>query len=397
MVDHRESKFAAGQLAPILRRQMPELVQRLTVRLQFEVAEYAEIPTVDLARQSEAQLEAVLSVMLGDLVDDAAGPSAYGRMRAEQGVPLESVLHAYRVAWAELWAGILESARQAATPTSDELLSASAEFFWMADDFAGRMVAAYRGRATELLLGRESERSATLEGVFSGYLNGSEQLWEAAAVLDLPYDGQFLVVAAEPDVPGREALPGVQAALRGAGISSAWRLGPDVQAGIVSMRTPDSLATLLERLREPGVRIGLSSQFTSLAGTPHALYLARLTLASLPPAPPALAQFDESPMAALIAASPRTARDLVESVLGEVVAMPIEDRETLLSTASAWFETAGSTAKAARRLFCHANTVRYRLNRLEALTGRTFGDPRDVADIRAAIIALRMLPDLDGP
>jgi DNA-binding PucR family transcriptional regulator len=102
-------------------------------------------------------------------------------------------------------------------------------------------------------------------------------------------------------------------------------------------------------------------------------------------------------MAALIAASPRTARDLVESVLGEVVAMPIEDRETLLSTASAWFETAGSTAKAARRLFCHANTVRYRLNRLEALTGRTFGDPRDVADIRAAIIALRMLPDLDGP
>jgi DNA-binding PucR family transcriptional regulator len=101
-------------------------------------------------------------------------------------------------------------------------------------------------------------------------------------------------------------------------------------------------------------------------------------------------------MAALIAASPRTARDLVESVLGEVVAMPVEDRETLLSTASAWFETAGSTAKAARRLFCHANTVRYRLNRLEALTGRTFGDPRDVADIRAAIIALRMLPDLDG-
>jgi hypothetical protein len=133
---------------------MPELVQRLTARLQVEVTDYAEIPTVELARQSEAQLEAVLTVLLGGSVDDGAGPAAYGRMRAEQGISLESVLHAYRVAWAELWAGILESARQAATPTSDELLSASAEFFWMADDFAGRMVTAYRGRATELLLSR---------------------------------------------------------------------------------------------------------------------------------------------------------------------------------------------------------------------------------------------------
>ena len=394
-VDHRAPKFSASRLAPILRRQMPELVQRLTARLQVEVTDYAEIPTVELANQSEAQLEAVLRALLGGSVDDAAGPAAYGRMRAEQGISLESVLHAYRVAWAELWVGILESARHAATPTSDELLSASAEFFWMADDFAGRMVTAYRGRATELLLSRQSERSATLEGVFSGYLNGAEQLWEAAAVLDLPYDGQFLVVAAEPEVPGREALPGVQAALRRAGISSAWRLGPDVQAGIVSIKTSQSLTVLVNMLRGFGVRVGLSSQFTSLVGTPHALYLARLTLASLPPAP-ALAQFDESPMAALIAASPGTAHDLVQSVLGEVLTMPAEDRELLLSTASAWFETAGSTAKAARRMFCHANTVRYRLNRLEALTGRTLGDPRDVSEIRAAIIALRLLPQIDG-
>jgi DNA-binding PucR family transcriptional regulator len=87
---------------------------------------------------------------------------------------------------------------------------------------------------------------------------------------------------------------------------------------------------------------------------------------------------------------------LVESVLGEVLTLPVEDREMLLSTVSAWFETAGSTAKAARRLFCHANTVRYRLNRLEALTGRALVDPRDVADIRAAIIALRLLPEIDG-
>jgi hypothetical protein len=315
-------------------------------------------------------------------------------MRAEQGVPLESVLHAYRVAWAELWSGILESARQAATPTSEELLSASAEFFWMADDFAGRMVVSYRSRAIELLLRRENERSATLEGIFTGYLNGAEKLWEAAAVLDLPYDGQFVVVAAEPTSPGREALPGVQEALRRVGIGSAWRLGPDVEAGVISLRAPEHFPLLLKQLREPGIRVGLSSRFTSLADTPHALHVARLTLASLPPAP-ALGQFEDSPMAALVAASPRTAHDLVESVLGEVLTVPADDRDTLLSTVGAWFDASGSTAGTAERLFCHANTVRYRLRRLEKLTGRSLEDPRDIADIRAAIVALRLLPGLD--
>ncbi len=374
---------------------MPDLVQRLTVRLRAEVAEYALFPRDQLARESEVQLRSVLKVLLGEPPDGSDGPEEYGRMRAEQGVRLESVLHAYRVAWAELWSGILETARKASAPTTDELLSASTEFFWMADDFAGRMVASYRSRAMELLLRRESERSATLEGVFSGYLNGAERLWEAAAVLDLPYEGQFVVVAAEPAAPGREALPGVLESLRRVGIGSAWRLGPDVEAGIISLRVPEHFPLLLATLREPGVRVGLSSRFASLADTPHALHLARLTLAALPAAP-ALGQFEESPMAALVAASPRTAHDVVDSVFGAVLALAADDRETLMATVAAWFEAAGSTAGAAERLFCHANTVRYRLRRFEKLTRRSLEDPRDTADIYAAMVGLRLLRAHDG-
>jgi hypothetical protein len=389
------SQFAAKQLAPVLRQHMPELVQRLVNRLQAEVPEYANIPTPQLNDQAEAQLQAVLRALVGEPVDGSDGPAAYGRTRADQGVPLDAVLHAYRVAWAELWAGILQEARSSNIATSDEMLSASTEIFWMADDFAGRMVMAYRSRAIELLLRRESERSATLEGVFSGYLNGAEKLWEAAAVLELPYEGHFVVVAAEPSAPGREALPGVKEALWQAGLGSAWRLGPDVEAGIISLRTPESLPLVLNELRGQRVRIGLSTRFTSLADTPHALHLARLTLAALPSSVPAVGQFDESPLGALIAASPRTARDVARSVFGEVLDLPDEDRETLLSTLSAWFESSGSTASTAERLFCHANTVRYRIHRLEKYLGRSLEDPRDVADIRVAIVALRVIPRLD--
>jgi DNA-binding PucR family transcriptional regulator len=81
--------------------------------------------------------------------------------------------------------------------------------------------------------------------------------------------------------------------------------------------------------------------------------------------------------------------------LGEVLTVPADDRDTLLSTVGEWFDASGSTAGTAERLFCHANTVRYRLRRLEKLTGRSLEDPRDIADIRAAIVALRLLPGLD--
>jgi PucR C-terminal helix-turn-helix domain/GGDEF-like domain len=387
--------FAAPQLAPVLQQSMPELVQRLVSRLQADIPEYADIPTDQLAQESEAQLRSVLSVLSGDPGDSSDGPTAYGKTRAEQGVPLDVVLHAYRVAWAELWSGILERARVSGIASPDELLSASTQFFWMADDFAGRMVMSYRSRAIELLLRRENERSATLEGVFSGYLNGAERLWEAAALLELPYEGHFVVVAVEPSAPGQEALPGVKDALLQAGIGSAWRLAPDVEAGIISMRTPQSLSLVVDELRAPRVRVGMSTRFTSLAETPHALHLARLTLASLPSSAPAVGQFDDSPLAALSAASPQTARDVATSVLGEILNLPADDRETLLSTLKAWFDASGSAVNTAERLFCHANTVRYRIRRLETYLRRSLADPRDVADIRAAIIALRVIPHLD--
>ena len=308
-------------------------------------------------------------------------------------MPLEVVLHAYRVAWAKLVVGLLATVKEGELRHED-LLSASTEFFWMADEYAGRMLAAYRKRATELLVREEAERSATLEGVFSGYLHGSEALWEAAALLNLPYEGRFVVVAAATPTAGREALSGIKPALERAHIASAWRLAPDVETGIVSLRNAESITVLVDELHgHPDVRAGISAPYTLLARTPHALHLARLVLGTLPDDAGAIKQFDESPMAALLAASPETAGELHKSVFGSLVELPTEDLETLILTLSTWFDVGGSMTDAAKRLYVHPNTVRYRLRRVQAQTGRSLENPRDVADIRAALIAHDMIPD----
>jgi DNA-binding PucR family transcriptional regulator len=63
----------------------------------------------------------------------------------------------------------------------------------------------------------------------------------------------------------------------------------------------------------------------------------------------------------------------------------------LLDTATAYVEAGGSVEGAARALFVHANTVRYRLRRIEQLTGLSPTDPRDAYTLRIGITLGRLL------
>ncbi|MDT0353789.1 PucR family transcriptional regulator [Pseudonocardia charpentierae] len=381
-------------LVPIFTGKVDELVERLTIRLRQEIPDYADMDYAELSNQADTQVRYVLDELAGAQVAPENGPAAYGRLRAEQGVPPEVVLHAYRVAWAELWAGLIDDVGTNGAST-DQLLQASTAFFWMADEYARRMLGAYRRRAVELLTRQQAERGATLEGLFTGYLNGSEALWEAAALLDLPYHGHFVVIAAATPAPGREALPGIREVLQKAHINSAWRLAADLEAGIVALHGPAELGPLLDELKgHAGVRVGLSGPYTRLADTPHAMRVARLVLGTIPNGHSEIKQFTESPIGALLAASPDTAGELRRSVLGGLDELPREDQETLLLTLSTWYESSGSVTDAAKRLYVHPNTVRYRLRRVQAETQRNLDDPRDVADIWAALVANEMIPAL---
>jgi DNA-binding PucR family transcriptional regulator len=53
----------------------------------------------------------------------------------------------------------------------------------------------------------------------------------------------------------------------------------------------------------------------------------------------------------------------------------------LFETFRVWQETDASVSVAAERLYCHPNTVRYRLRRIEKRTGRSLSRPRDLAEL----------------
>jgi DNA-binding PucR family transcriptional regulator len=104
--------------------------------------------------------------------------------------------------------------------------------------------------------------------------------------------------------------------------------------------------------------------------------------------------FDESALAVGAVASPDIMRRVSETVLAGLYELPSEERELLLDTLDAWLDKGGSAGRAAEVLFCHPNTVRHRLRRIEQRTGRSLTDPRQTTELCVALETARRLPYL---
>jgi hypothetical protein len=378
---------------------LPDLVDRVVQRVLAEIEFYrgGDVVGLDDLRESvRGNLESMAGQLTTEQPPDLSAPRATGRLRARQGVPLADILHAYRIGFTELWEAIVQEARRGARTPSEMLVDAASGVWWLIGEYTQELTVAYREAAAELLLARARERSALVEALFTGGIPDRDTLWEAAKLLRLPWEGVFVVVAAETSGLAQEGLPDAEAFLAGRGIGSAWQLHPDTQMGVVSLRHRDTLRLLLELLgRGVRARAGVSPVYHSLGDTPRALHYARLVLASQPAGSRVVAQFEQTPLRVLAAAAPDAAAELARTVLGGVLDLPAQERSSLLGTLQAWFDAGGSAVETGKRIYCHPNTVRYRLRRLQEHTGRSLDDPRAVAELLAALDALRLARGTD--
>ncbi|WP_432560516.1 PucR family transcriptional regulator [Granulicoccus sp. GXG6511] len=398
--DDAEGGLAAGlpdradeelrSVVPIVHAHLLELVNRTEARLVGELPGYGDLPQLGLRASITGQFEYLLASISGTRTPPGSiSPGDTGRARAEQGVPLHAVLEAYRITVAELWQDVQSAALAQGTDPAI-VVGLAGEMFGRLEEVSRIAILAYQERAAELLVEREAERAATLEALFKGYLRGRDEIWRAAVRLELPLEGRFVAIVAAS--AGEDPLPDVYARLRRRGLGSAWRLTPDLKVGVVSLRQHDvaTVLAVLEDLAEG--RVGVSAVFTALADASHGVYVARLMMAAIPTGESGVRQLDDSPLAALVAASPDTSRMLIETVLGDLLALPEKARVPLVETLEHWLAAKGSVADAAQALFCHPNTVRYRINRIEEVVGVDLSDPADLAEVASAVQALKLFP-----
>jgi PucR C-terminal helix-turn-helix domain/GGDEF-like domain/GAF domain len=261
-----------------------------------------------------------------------------------------------------------------------------------AELIASAIVAGYRDEQKRQLLGEESRRPLLMDSVLHGRPLDQWSVWEIANHLRLPSQGPFVVVAAEVPAVGEVALPEIESKLRSLDVYSAWRMLPDLQVGIVHIKSEQHLDKILALLtRATTNRVGVSARFDDLGDTPQAFHVAKVTLRSGARGAEGVAVFDGSILATAAVSAPAVMVKAVRTVLDGFSDLGEEERELLFETFRVWLDSHASVRETAEALICHPNTVRYRLRRIEQRTGRSLSRPRDIAELCLAFEVQRRL------
>ncbi|NUK06324.1 PucR family transcriptional regulator [Streptomyces lunaelactis] len=375
-----------------------ERVPRLTDQLIEELL--AHSPQFDLAVPRDEHWQQINEAMRYGVEALAATRSAprrdlqyaerLGRRRAEQGLPLDLVLYAYRHAGYLIWDQLLEIVSEK-DPDALQVLVHLASHMWEGVDRQASTVAdAYRGTEQEMRRRSDERVQALLDALLEGRTTPGLAA-SAAAGLDLPEQGRYAVVVVRVErAAGREPFHRVAAS---DGLRFFWRMRTDYEIAVVALGAEAGLTELASVLHRwcPGPG-GISPVVPGLADLGLARRLAEAALRTCGPDADRIVRLDERLPTAMVVSQPELAARLIADVFGPLLDLDPTDRAVLLETLDAWLECGGSAGRAATRLYCHRNTVFNRLRRLEQLTSRSLGRPRDLIEMTLALDAFRLTP-----
>ncbi|MFF0461811.1 helix-turn-helix domain-containing protein [Streptomyces mexicanus] len=373
---------------------LPGLTDRLVALLQEQEPAYraavAGDPTGTWQEAHRSLRHSVTSLIDPRSARDAARRCSWriGATRAEQGLPLDALLHAFRLGGSLVWQRLVEETSRTAPEDVRLLVHVAADVWNFVDEHCTLVADAYR--QVEWQLNRRRENRARL--LAAALLDGTSRiadLPEAAQALDLPEHGRYVVVAVAGGLPARCAA--ARAAAVPAGARVHWHTGVDVDHGIVLVGDDGPTEPAADPAGlAPGIRIGVGTPVDGLAAVGDARRLADTAL-SICPASGGTVRLAEHLPAAMVVSSPELGRALAERILGPLLRLEPADREVLLDTLTTWLACDGSAQRAGERLYCHRNTVLNRLRRCEQLTGRSLTRPSDLVEVTLALTAHRLL------
>ncbi|WP_199842188.1 PucR family transcriptional regulator [Streptomyces sp. CB02613] len=418
----RESVEVLHRAARVLVASLPALTDRLVEAL------YAQEPAYRAAIDSDRagvwqEVHHSLRHNVGSLIqprefrEPAHRTSRWiGEVRAEQGVPLDAVLHAFRMGGAMVWQDLVDETARRDPDDIRLLVHVAADVWNFVDEHCGVVADAYRQAERRQSWRRENRQRLMVAALLDGTARIAD-LAEAAEMLGLPEQGRYAVLAVAGGIgaggagsgagagsaaasragaaqrgPGAAARPPVPLPAGAPGATVLWHPGPDAEFAILPLAgSSGELSALAAALDVPaGTRAGIGSAVEGLAALGDARRLAETALRTCP-ASGGTVLLDEHLPDALVVSSPALAGALADRVLGPLDRLDPADRDVIVETLTAWLDADGSAQRAGARLYCHRNTVLNRLRRFEQLTGRCLTRPRDAVEVSLALAARRLL------
>lgn len=411
-LDEAALQQMTNELIDHLHRRAHQIGELIAQRYRESIVEYRSLPDgfidQDVAPTARANLEAMLASLTDDHdavsdQDETAARYAPFRdsavRRFHQGVPVQALLHAYRLWGHTVW----EQVRQAPQIRNNPELGlvVAGKIMRHVDLVSTAVAQAYLEEASGVIRDREVVRRDLLEALISG--NPSpERIHRLSQYFGLPTTARYTVVL----VRSRQLSQSSPESLRKTLGTVRDHLHPSETGFLTGVRDEEVVAiyplhqasSQHEMLRVqadalaaelPRYLVGVSRTHTGLATVSSAYSEAQDAITSTQVTAEKRAHFYADAMLDhIVESSP------FKSVLYEEVIEPLEQydrdhRADLLATLRAYCASGFNLSGTAKALIVQPNTVRYRLKRIHELTGQ---DPFVSNNLILLALALRAAP-----
>jgi hypothetical protein len=367
-----------GGLVAEIDAEMDALVDQIGDRIREDIPDFRRLPAETLARAIRGNVGRALTALrdLRPPTDAELEQAAeIGRERAEQGVTVDAVLHAYRVSVTAVWSRFGELARERGADVTTVLAFSETLWVW-ADAVMDIVGAAHREVELEQVREEQQRRDAFLLALLTGTLDAAE-LRRDSGTFGLDADREFVPFRARETAPTRPQGHRTAVALAG---DDGLVMSLDRDLAGIATRAPAAL---------PGIVVGIGPP-ARLEALPAAFAMASRALQTA-------VAFGQEGAFSLADLSIRPAI-VADEVLGDAFAaryleplaglgrLGTELEETLRT----WLDQGMRVDDTARALHVHPNTLRHRLRRFEETTGTTLRDPRHLVELWWALERRRL-------
>lgn len=345
-----------------------ELASKAADAIYRELSGYTQVPRESIQRSMRANVSRAVSTLrtgLPPTSETSDEAEAITLERANQGVSIDDIMRAYRLALRVIHDRFLELATDASTDPAEIL--ASSNLLWEVGDwFIAAAASAFRDHQVELTVRQSVRRTELLRDVLSGMLSDAD-LRAAATTLELDPTQRFTVFCV-PRVD-RVDVSALSNAHPGGVAEIAGRV-----FGLVA-EPFDPVVTNVAVAIGPVRALGSIQESTQVASR-----IAELIVEDAP----GCYRVADLPWRLAAHAEPEVIAELRRKFVA-----PMQERgqfgELLLASVAMYLTCDLNVSAAAERLVVHPNTLRYRLAKYEDLVGVRLGSVRTTTELTMAL------------
>jgi hypothetical protein len=362
---------------------LPRLVGEITDRIRADHAVYEPLPREEHLRFIHEQARQVMEGLTAHRLpspEQVERARELGRRRARQGLPVEVLIDSYHIGFRTLWNALLSG-------TDDPALTARlvqlVDLMWT---WLRLVCGATADAHSETIRSQQATQTSLTHRLLRALRGGdtrSDEVAGLARALGYDPEGAFQAFSLPCSLPSEDLSRLSQRFTVHPGVIQSAEQG-DV-AVILSQDVPSEMIIDTIRRRNPDLPMGVGLRRRGLDGAAASIVDAERTLA-LALQVGGSVDFEDEWLIATLAAHRHQLAPLLEA---EGTSPPAH----LVEAVRAYADNGFSVTAAARTLHLHPNTVKYRLDRWEQLTGWT---PRTLDGLMRSLLSLRLYPGAEG-